>query len=323
MVGIMRKANIGLAGLAVMGQNLALNLEGKGFTTAVFNRTSSKTDDFMRTRAVGKNFEAAHSLEDFVSLLERPRKIILMVKAGSAVDEIIDNLLPFLERDDIILDGGNSHFRDTESRQKKLIEKGVHLLGVGISGGEEGALHGPCIMPGGSRDAYEHVREILEKISAKVNNIPCCNYMGPDGAGHFVKMVHNGIEYGLMQLIAECYDYSRQGLDFKPDVIAELFEKWNNRDTGSYLLEISIDILRTKDPDTGNPIVDVILDKAQHKGTGKWVSETALELGVPTPVNRCGSFIKTSLDTQGRKDQSFSPTVRSGKILQRYECDDN
>jgi 6-phosphogluconate dehydrogenase len=284
----MKKMQTGLIGLATMGQNLVLNLESKGYSTVIYNRTSSVTEKFMKERAAAGNIQPAYSLDEFVDLLEKPRKIILMVKAGDAVDGIINSLSPLLEEGDIILDGGNSHFRDTERRQSLLREKGIHLLGVGISGGEEGALRGPCIMPGGDRNAYEKVRQMLEDISANVDGTPCCAYMGTDGAGHFVKTVHNGIEYGVMQLIAECYDYLRQSLDFKPDKISEIFAQWNNEETKSYLLEISAEILKATDRETGEPLVNVILDKAQQKGTGKWVAEVAIELGVPATVIEAG-----------------------------------
>jgi len=279
-------ADIGLIGLAVMGQNLALNIESKGYRVCVYNRTASKTDEFMNNAAFGRNgISAAYSLDEFVKSLKRPRKIIFMVKAGEAVDELIEALASLLNDGDILMDGGNSFFRDTIRRSKKLAENGIYFMGVGISGGEEGALNGPSIMPGGSLKAWNEVSALLQDISAKAQDgLPCCNYIGTDGAGHFVKMVHNGIEYADMQLISEAYVLLREACGFNPYEIADVFKLWNQGELNSYLIEITADILKRSDPETGKPIVDVILDKAGQKGTGMWTSREALELGSPSPT---------------------------------------
>lgn len=280
----MEKARIGLIGLAVMGENLVLNIERNGFRAAVFNRTTQKTKDFAEARAKGKNIIPCYTIQDFVAALERPRRIIIMVKAGAPVDAMIDELKPFLDKDDIIIDGGNSHFPDTERRSKQLPEAGLRFIGTGVSGGELGALWGPSIMPGGPKEAYEEVREVFEKISAKVNGEPCVSYLGPRGAGHYVKMVHNGIEYGDMQLISESYDILRRVLGLDAGRLHEIFAEWNRGELSSYLIEITADIFAKIDPDTGKPLVDLILDKAGQKGTGKWTSQSALDLGAPTPT---------------------------------------
>lgn len=274
---------IGVMGLAVMGKNLAFNIESKGYSVAVYNRSRSKTDDMMK-EAEGKNIVPAYTIEEFVQLLERPRKILLMVKAGEATDATINQVLPYLEEGDILIDGGNAFFKDTQRRNKELSEKGIHFIGAGVSGGEEGALHGPSIMPGGQKEAYELVAPILRDISAKVDEEPCTTYIGPDGSGHYVKMVHNGIEYGDMQLIAESYYLLRQILGLSVDELHEVFAEWNKGELDSYLIEITADIFTKKDEETGRPMVDVILDKAGQKGTGKWTSQSALDLGVPLPL---------------------------------------
>mgnify|MGYP001499102813 CR=1 FL=1 len=274
---------IGVMGLAVMGKNLAFNIESKGYSVAVYNRSRSKTDDMMK-EAEGKNIVPAYTIEEFVQLLERPRKILLMVKAGEATDATINQVLPYLEEGDILIDGGNAFFKDTQRRNKELSEKGIHFIGAGVSGGEEGALHGPSIMPGGQKEAYELVAPILRDISAKVDGEPCTTYIGPDGSGHYVKMVHNGIEYGDMQLIAESYYLLRQILGLSVDELHEVFAEWNKGELDSYLIEITADIFTKKDEETGRPMVDVILDKAGQKGTGKWTSQSALDLGVPLPL---------------------------------------
>ncbi len=279
------KADIGLIGLAVMGENLVLNMESKGFTVSVFNRTVEKVDNFMNDRAAGKNIIGTHSIEELVSTLKRPRKVMLMVKAGWPVDAFIEKLLPHLEEGDIIIDGGNSHFPDTIRRTKNLEEKGLLYIGTGVSGGEEGALHGPSIMPGGSPEAWPHVKDILQSAAAKVaDGSPCCDWLGSDGAGHFVKMVHNGIEYGDMQLICEAYYIMKNALGMNSDELHEVFSEWNEGDLDSYLIEITRDIFAKKDPDTGNPLVELILDTAGQKGTGKWTSQAALDLGIPAPT---------------------------------------
>ncbi|MBO8126542.1 MAG: decarboxylating NADP(+)-dependent phosphogluconate dehydrogenase [Firmicutes bacterium] len=277
----MAKADIGLIGLAVMGQNLVLNMANHGYTVAVYNRTTSKVDEFIKGPAVGKSVIGTHSLQELVSVLERPRKIMLMVKAGRAVDAVIQQLQEFLEPGDVIIDGGNSYFKDTVRRAKELEEKGIFYLGTGVSGGEEGALKGPSIMPGGSKKAWDLVGQILIDISAKVDGEPCCAYLGPDGAGHYVKMVHNGIEYGDMQLISEAYFLMKELLGLKAEEMAEVFSQWNRGELESYLIEVTADIFRKQDSETGMPLVELILDTAGQKGTGKWTSQEALDLGCP------------------------------------------
>jgi len=276
-------AKIGLIGLGVMGQNLALNIERNGFPIAVYDRESPVLDAFI-ARAAGKQIFGAHTPEEFVHALERPRKIILLVKAGPPVDWTIDLVKPFLDEGDIIIDGGNSHFKETERRQDELKKVGLFLIGSGTSGGEKGALLGPSLMPGGDRNGYEQIRPIWEAIAAKVPDGPCVTYIGPGGSGHFVKMVHNGIEYGDMQLIAEVYGLLRDGFGLSAEEMAEIFDEWNQGDLESYLIEITAKILRVKDPEIGKPLVDLVLDKAGQKGTGKWTSQIALDLGVPIPT---------------------------------------
>ncbi|MGW6108680.1 NADP-dependent phosphogluconate dehydrogenase, partial [Bacillus subtilis] len=249
----------------------------------VYNRSSSKTEEFLQ-EAKGKNVVGTYSIEEFVQSLETPRKILLMVKAGTATDATIQSLLPHLEKDDILIDGGNTYYKDTQRRNKELAESGIHFIGTGVSGGEEGALKGPSIMPGGQKEAHELVKPILEAISAKVDGEPCTTYIGPDGAGHYVKMVHNGIEYGDMQLISESYFILKQVLGLSADELHEVFAEWNKGELDSYLIEITADIFTKKDEETGKPLVDVILDKAGQKGTGKWTSQSALDLGVPLPI---------------------------------------
>jgi 6-phosphogluconate dehydrogenase len=289
---------VGLIGLAVMGENLALNIESRGYSMAVFNRTYAKTERFMGDRAKGKQFVGPEKIEDFVAALEKPRKIILMVKAGVAVDAFIEKLLPLLDRGDLLIDGGNSYFHDTIRRNKALSEKGILYIGTGVSGGEEGALKGPSIMPGGQKEAYDLIGDVLTAISAKVNGDPCCTYIGPDGAGHYVKMVHNGIEYGDMQLIAEAYMIMKTALGLDHKALHKVFAEWNQGDLNSYLIEITRDIFARMDEETGQPLVEIVLDKAQQKGTGKWTSQSALDLGVPASTiaeavfARCISAIK-------------------------------
>ncbi|WP_375004215.1 NADP-dependent phosphogluconate dehydrogenase [Bacillus velezensis] len=279
----MSKQQIGVIGLAVMGKNLALNIESRGFSVSVYNRSSSKTEEFLE-EAKGKNVVGTYSIEEFVQSLETPRKILLMVKAGTATDATIQSLLPHLEKDDILIDGGNTYYKDTQRRNKELAESGIHFIGTGVSGGEEGALKGPSIMPGGQKEAHELVKPILEAISAKVDGEACTTYIGPDGAGHYVKMVHNGIEYGDMQLISESYFILKQVLGLSAEELHEVFAEWNKGELDSYLIEITADIFTKKDKETGKPLVDVILDKAGQKGTGKWTSQSALDLGVPLPI---------------------------------------
>ena len=282
----MTKRTFGVIGLAVMGENLALNVESRGFPIAVYNRTASKTKEFMETRAVGKDVKAAYSLEEFVQILERPRKILVMVKAGPPVDAVIEQLKPLLEEGDMIIDGGNSLYEDTERRTRDL-ESTTKLgfVGMGVSGGEEGALHGPSLMPGGTEFAYRELEPILTKIAAQVDDGPCVTYVGSGGAGHYVKMVHNGIEYGDMQLIAEAYDVLKNGLGLSNQQLQETFAEWNRTDElNSYLIEITADIFKYVDPETGHHLVDLILDSAGQKGTGRWTVLSSLELGVPIPT---------------------------------------
>jgi len=279
----MEKADIGLIGLAVMGQNLVLNMARNGYRVAVYNRTTQTMRDFLAANP-DQGLSGAETLKDLVAALSRPRKIMLMVKAGKPVDAVIDQLKPLLDADDLIIDGGNSHFKDTERRSKALEQAGLRYMGTGISGGEEGALWGPSIMPGGQEEAWELVQPMFEAIAAKVNGDPCVTYIGPRGAGHYVKMVHNGIEYGDMQLIAEAYDIMQRGLGLKAPALHEVFAEWNRGKLASYLIEITSDIFTHVDDETGMPLVDVILDQAEQKGTGKWASQDALDLGVPTPT---------------------------------------
>jgi 6-phosphogluconate dehydrogenase len=276
-------AKIGMVGLAVMGENLALNIARNGFPIAVFNRDTTKVDRFLE-RAEGKQVIGAYSMEEFVKSLETPRKIILLVKAGKPVDDVIEQLKPLLSQGDIIIDGGNSYFEDTRRREKDLKAAGLNFIGSGVSGGESGALWGPSLMPGGDRQAYEQIRPIWEAIAAKVDDGPCVTYIGPDGAGHFVKMVHNGIEYGDMQLIAEAYDMLRNVLGLGADELADVFARWNEGALNSFLIEITAKIFRVKDPETGSPLVGLVLDAAGQKGTGKWTSEVALDLGIAIPT---------------------------------------
>jgi 6-phosphogluconate dehydrogenase len=290
--------DIGLIGLAVMGQNLVLNMNDHGFKVAVFNRTVSKVDDFLANEAKGTQVVGAHSMEEFVGLLKRPRRVMLMVKAGASVDETIEHVLPCLEKGDIIIDGGNSLFTDSTRRTKYLAAKGILFIGTGVSGGEEGARHGPSIMPGGNPAAWPHVKEIFQAIAAKVEDgTPCCDWVGEDGAGHFVKMVHNGIEYGDMQLICEAYDLLQRGLGLGADELHTVFTEWNKGELDSYLIEMTSHILAKADDD-GKPIVDKILDTAGQKGTGKWTVFSSLDLGQPVMLigesvfARCLSALK-------------------------------
>ncbi|MBW6521589.1 MAG: decarboxylating NADP(+)-dependent phosphogluconate dehydrogenase [Desulfoarculaceae bacterium] len=276
----MSQADIGLIGLAVMGQNLVLNMNDHAFTVAVFNRTTSTVDEFMAGPAKGTNIIGTHSLEELVATLKKPRRVMMMVKAGAVVDSFIDMLLPYLDPGDIIIDGGNSLYIDTNRRTRALAEKGILFVGTGISGGEEGARQGPSIMPGGNPEAWPHIKDIFQAIAARVDDEPCCDWVGEEGAGHFVKMVHNGIEYGDMQLICEAYDFLGRGLGMDTDAIQSVFGEWNKGVLDSYLMEISTDILGYKDGD-GSPLVEKILDAAGQKGTGKWTGINALDLGIP------------------------------------------
>jgi len=281
----MPTANIGLIGLAVMGQNLVLNMERNGYTVAVYNRTTATMEEFVNEHP-GKKLVPTRSLEEFVQSLERPRKMIIMVKAGSPVDAVIDGLIPLLEEGDLVMDGGNSYFQDTERRSVALPAQGLRFMGVGVSGGEEGALWGPSIMPGGTPESWALVKPILEAIAAKAaeDGKPCVTYLGERGAGHYVKMVHNGIEYGDMQLIAEAYDILQRALGLQAAELAEIFAEWNQGELDSFLIDITATIFRRIDEETGQPLVDQVLDKAQQKGTGKWTSQDAFNLGAPIPT---------------------------------------
>lgn len=315
------KCDIGVIGLAVMGENLALNIESRGYRVAVFNRTTSKVDDFIAGRAKGKKFVGCHSIEDLVANLSAPRKVMLMIKAGPAVDDLIEALLPLLSKGDIIIDGGNTHFADTERRTKYVESKGLLYVGTGVSGGEEGALKGPSMMPGGSPAAWPAVKPIFQAIAAKVGpkgDIPCCEWVGPRGAGHYVKMVHNGIEYGDMQLICEAYFMMKEALGLSNAALYDVFAEWNRGELDSYLIEITRDIFSVKDEESGGYLVDKIMDRAGAKGTGKWMSQLALDLGVPSTLvteavyARCLSAMKDS-------------RVRASKVLSgpsaKYEGD--
>jgi 6-phosphogluconate dehydrogenase len=302
-------ADIGLIGLAVMGENLVLNMESRGFTVAVFNRTTSKVDDFVGGRGAGKKIVGCHTVKDLVASLKRPRKVMIMVKAGPPVDAVIDEVAPLLEPGDILIDGGNTHYPDTTRRARALKQKGLLYVGTGVSGGEEGALKGPSIMPGGDPEAWPHVKPIFQAIAAKVEDgSPCCDWVGPEGAGHYVKMVHNGIEYGDMQLICEAYSMLEGLLGFGADALHEVFAKWNTGRLDSYLIEITRDIFGFRDPESGKPMVDLILDKAGQKGTGKWTVTSALDLGVPLTLIGEAVFARC---LSAQKDER----VRASKIL--------
>jgi 6-phosphogluconate dehydrogenase len=290
--------DIGLIGLAVMGQNLVLNMNDHGYRVAVFNRTVSKVDEFIQNEAKGTQVIGAHSIHELVQSLKRPRRVMLMVKAGDTVDQMIDQIVPHLEKGDILIDGGNSHYPDTNRRTKSLNEKGILYIGTGVSGGEEGARHGPSIMPGGNPEAWPHVKEIFQSIAAKVEDgTPCCDWVGEAGAGHYVKMVHNGIEYGDMQLICEAYQLLKEGLHLSAAELHEVFAEWNKGELDSFLIEITAEIF-TKNDDDGTPLIDKILDTAGQKGTGKWTSISALDLGMPVTLigeavfARCLSALK-------------------------------
>ncbi|MFC4107191.1 NADP-dependent phosphogluconate dehydrogenase [Micromonospora zhanjiangensis] len=274
-------AQIGVTGLAVMGRNLARNLAHHGYAVAVHNRSPERTRKLVAEHGTEGTFVPSESLEDFVASLERPRAVIVMVKAGAPTDAVIDELVPLLEAGDIVVDAGNAHYADTRRREERLREVGLHFVGTGVSGGEEGALRGPSIMPGGSAESYAKLGPIFESIAARVDDTPCCVHVGPDGAGHFVKMVHNGIEYADMQLIAEAYDLLRAGLSASPAEIAEIFRDWNSTDLESFLIEITAEVLAHTDANTGKAFVDVVVDQAEQKGTGRWTVQSALDLGIP------------------------------------------
>ena len=310
------KADIAVIGLAVMGQNLILNMNDHGFTVAAYNRTVSKVDDFLNDGAKGTNVIGAHSIEEMVALLKKPRRVMLMVKAGKPVDEFIEQVIPHLEAGDIIIDGGNSLFEDTIRRTQYLESKGLLYIGTGVSGGEEGARHGPSIMPGGSPAAWPHVKDIFQKISAKVDDgVPCCDWVGENGAGHYVKMVHNGIEYGDMQLICEAYNLMKTGLGLSADQMHQVFAEWNQGELDSYLIEITRDILGFKDAD-GQPLVEKILDTAGQKGTGKWTVISSQDLGIPITLiaeavyARCISALKDDRVAAAKKLKGPKPTIK-------------
>lgn len=312
-------SDIGVIGIAVMGENLILNMESKGFHVSAFNRTVDKVEDFVNGRAKGLNIYGATSLEDFISSLKSPRKVMLMVKAGKPIDDFIDKLIPLLDQGDIIIDGGNSHFPDTERRTNYVESKGMYFIGTGVSGGEEGALKGPSIMPGGSPKAWEAVKPIFQGIAAKVDGSePCCDWVGNGGAGHFVKMVHNGIEYGDMQLINEVYHIMKDVLGMSADEMHEVFAEWNKGELDSYLVEITRDILAFKDED-GQPLVDKILDTAMQKGTGKWTGTVALDLGIPLTLitesvySRCLSALKNERVSASKILKGPKPTFTGDK----------
>jgi len=312
----MKKADIGLIGLAVMGENLVMNMESKGFTVAVFNRTTSKVDDFVNGRAKGLNIIGTHSLQELVDSLEKPRKVFMMVKAGQVVDDLIEQLLEVLDDGDIIIDGGNSNYNDTDRRTAYVESKGKLYIGTGVSGGEEGALKGPSMMPGGSEKAWPFVKEIFQSICAHVGDEPCCDWVGENGAGHFVKMVHNGIEYGDMQLICEAYQLMKDGLGMTYDEMHEVFKEWNTGELDSYLIEITADILGYKD-ENGERVVEYILDTAGQKGTGKWTVISALDQGTPLTLigesvfSRCLSAIKEER-IEASKAYPHKPATFSG-----------
>src|SRR6185436_19984132 len=313
------QADIALIGLAVMGRNIILNMNDHGFTVVAYNRTVSKVDEFLNKEAKGTNVLGAHSIEEMVAHLKRPRRVMMLVKAGAPVDEFIEQIIPHLEPGDIIIDGGNSLYQDTMRRTKHVESKGLLYIGTGVSGGEEGARRGPSIMPGGSPTAWPHVKQIFQSVAAKVDDgSPCCDWVGENGAGHYVKMVHNGIEYGDMQLICEAYDLMSRGLGMTADEMHQVFAEWNKGDLDSYLIEITRDILAKKDDD-GQPLVDKILDTAGQKGTGKWTVINSQDLGIPITLmaeavySRCVSALKDERVKAARKLKGPNPSIGARK----------
>src|SRR6059036_1599099 len=302
------QCDIGLIGLGVMGENLALNMESKGFSVAVFNRTTEVTEKFATGPAQGKNIQPTRTMEEFVGSLKKPRKAMIMVKAGPPVDAVINQLAPLLEKGDVIIDGGNSLFTDTQRRGKELEGKGIHFVGMGVSGGEEGALKGPSLMPCGSHESWEIIAPILRKIAAQVDGEPCCRYMGPDGAGHYLKMVHNGIEYGDIQLICEAYATLKDVLAMQPSELADIFAEWNKGELDSYLIEITSQIFRKIDPESGEPLVDMILDKAGQKGTGIWTLQSAIKQSVV--ISTINAAVEARVISSRKEDR-----VAASKIL--------
>ena len=315
----MSQCDIGLIGLAVMGENLVLNMESKGFSVAVYNRTTAVTDAFAEGRAKGKNITPCRSLEEFVGALARPRKVQIMVKAGAPVDAVIEQLIPLLEPGDIIIDGGNSLWTDTQRREKYLKEKGLHFFGVGVSGGEEGALKGPSIMPGGSAEGWQAIAPIYTRIAAVAEGEPCCRHMGTDGAGHYVKMVHNGIEYGDMQLICEAYAILKATLNTSADELAAIFAEWNQGELDSFLIDITANIFTRKDPGTGLALVDLIVDKAGQKGTGKWTVGHATEMAVPLSV--IASAVEARILSSMKAERVAASQVLPGPTVTPYTGD--
>ncbi|MCW7550250.1 NADP-dependent phosphogluconate dehydrogenase [Photorhabdus sp. APURE] len=313
----MSKQQIGVVGMAVMGRNLALNIESRGYSVSIFNRSSDKTDEVIAENP-GKKLVPSYTIEEFVDSLEKPRRILLMVKAGEATDKTIASLTPHLDKGDILIDGGNTYFQDTIRRNRELSAQGFNFIGTGVSGGEEGALKGPSIMPGGQKEAYELVAPILQEIAAKAEGESCVAYIGPDGAGHYVKMVHNGIEYGDMQLIAEAYSLLKNALNLSNEELSEIFTDWNNGELSSYLIEITADIFRKKD-EAGQYLVDVILDEAANKGTGKWTSQSSLDLGIPVTLITESVFARY---ISSLKDQRVAAAkVLSGPKAQPFKGD--
>ncbi|MFJ5531132.1 NADP-dependent phosphogluconate dehydrogenase [Streptomyces sp. NPDC093261] len=314
-------AQIGVTGLAVMGRNLARNFARHGYTVAVHNRTPTRTKALVEEFGHEGAFVAAETAEDFVAALERPRRLMIMVQAGAATDAVIEEFAPLLEPGDMIIDGGNAHFADTRRRERSLRERGIHFVGAGVSGGEEGALNGPSIMPGGSPESYAALGPMFEKISAKVDGEPCTTHVGTDGAGHFVKMVHNGIEYADMQLIGEAYDLLRQVAGFSPAAIAEIFREWNKGRLDSYLIEITAEVLSHVDAATGNPFVDVVADAAGQKGTGRWTVQTALELGSPVTAIAQATFARAASGQSALREAYRGLPGGSGSGLTPYEAE--
>ncbi|AMQ05545.1 NADP-dependent phosphogluconate dehydrogenase [Sporosarcina psychrophila] len=315
----MTKKQMGVIGLGVMGMNLALNIESKGYSVAVYDYWTDRTDEFSNKEAKDKAIHGSYSIEDLVASLEVPRKILLMVKAGETTDTVIQSLVPHLQQGDILIDGGNTFFKDTNRRAATLKESGIHFIGAGVSGGEEGARNGPSIMPGGSKEAYEQVKPILDAISAKVDGIPCSAYMGLDGAGHYVKMVHNGIEYGDMQLISEAYFIMKHALGLDAQELHEIFSEWNKGELDSYLIEITADIFTKMDEETGKPLIDQILDVAGQKGTGKWTSQNALDLGVSLPIVTESVFARFISSIKG--ERVAASKLLKGPELKKYVGD--
>jgi 6-phosphogluconate dehydrogenase len=306
---IMEKRHFGVVGLGVMGKNLALNAESKGFSAAGFDVDSEQVQR-VAAEVAGKNITVTNSLKDFIVALERPRRILVMVPAGKAVDAVLQDLKPQLEEDDIVIDGGNSYFKDTERRVREMEGVGLRLFGMGVSGGEEGALHGPSLMPGGHEDSYRHLEPLLTKMAAQTSDGACCTYLGPGGAGHYVKMVHNGIEYGILQLICEVYDIFKNVLGLSAQDMTDVFDEWNQSDLNSYLLEITTVVLRKTDPETGRPLVELIVDEAEQKGTGEWTAQDSMDLGVAVPT--LASAVEARLISADKKDRLAASEVLSG-----------